>query len=68
MQGFDKNFWQIIKIKISRHQQRIHSLEEMKKAIKEKWNKISEEDFQKCIETIHRRCELLTLARCSFRY
>lgn len=41
---------------------RIYSLEEMKKVIKEEWKKLTEEYFSKCIESIHRHCELLILA------
>ena len=32
-----------------------HSLEEMKKVIEEEWDKLTVEDFDKCIERMHCR-------------
>ena len=31
--------------------------------IEEEWDKLTEEDFRKYIENMHRHCELLILAR-----
>ena len=50
-----ENLWRIIKIRVNAQQHRIHFLEEMKK--------VTEEDFRKCIESMHCRCKLLILAR-----
>ena len=58
-----ENLWQIIRIRVSAHRHRIHSFEEMKKVMKKELNRLTEEDFRKCIERIHRRCELHILAR-----
>ena len=58
-----ENLWRIIKIRVSAQRHRIHSLEEMKKVIEKEWDKLTVGDFRKYIESIHRRCELLILAR-----
>ena len=58
-----KNLWRIIKIRVSAQKHRIYLLEKMQKVIQEKWDKLTEEDFCKCIESIPKRCKLIILAR-----
>ena len=58
-----ENFWRVIKIRVSAQRQRMHSLEEKKKVMQEEWNKLTEKDFRKCIESMHQRCKLLILVR-----
>lgn len=58
-----KNLWRIIKLRVSRCRHRIHSVEEMKEAIKEEWERLTEEDFRKCIESMKKRCKLVIRAR-----
>ena len=58
-----ENLWRIIKIRVSAQRHRIHSLELMKKVIKEEWEKLTEEDFRACIESMPKRCKLVIEAR-----
>lgn len=58
-----ENLWRIIKIRASAQRHRIHSLEEMQKVIQEEWDKLTVEDFCKCIESMPKRCELVIRAR-----
>lgn len=64
--NFIKNLWQIIEIRVSAQQHRIYCLEEMEKVIKKKWNKLTEEDFGKCIGSKNCCWKLFILARDSF--
>ena len=58
-----ENLWRIIKIRVSAQRHRIRSLESMKEVIKEEWEKLTEEDFCACIESMPKRCKLVILAR-----
>ena len=58
-----ENLWRIIKIRVSGYRHRIHSVEEMKVAISEEWEKLTEEDYRKCIESMHQRYKLVILAK-----
>ena len=58
-----ENLWRIIKIRVSAHCHRIHSVDKMKTVIEEEWNRLSEEDFRKCIESMPKRCELVRKAK-----
>ena len=58
-----ENLWRVIKIRVSAQRHRIHSLESMKEVIKEEWEKLTEEDFRTCIESMSKRCKLVILAR-----
>ena len=57
------NLWHIIKIRVSGQRHRIRSVEEMRIAISEEWERLTEEDYRKCIENMHKRCKLVILAR-----
>ena len=50
-----ENLWRIIKIRVSRCRHKIRNVEEMKEAIKEEWEQLTEEDFRKCIERMKKR-------------
>ena len=50
-----ENLWRIIKIRVSRRRHKIRNVEEMKEAIKEEWEQLTEEDFHKCIENMKNR-------------
>lgn len=54
-----ENLWRIIKIRISGRRHRIRNVDEMKVAIQEEWERLTEEDFQKCIESMPKRCKLV---------
>ena len=56
-----ENLWRIIKIRVSSYRHKIHSVEEMRIAISEEWEKLTEEDYRKCTESMHQRCKLLIL-------
>ncbi len=58
-----KNFWCIIKIWVSSYYHKIHLVKEIKVAISEKWEKLIDEDYKKCIESIHQRYKLVILAK-----
>ena len=58
-----ENLWRIIKLRVSRCRHRIHSVEEMKETIKEEWERLMEEDFRKCIESMKKRCKFVIKAR-----
>lgn len=58
-----ENLWRIIKLRVNAHRHRIHLLGEMKTVIQEEWDKLTEEDFRKCIESMPKRCKLVILAR-----
>lgn len=58
-----ENLWRIIKIRVSSRRHQIHSVEEMRVAISEEWEKLTEEDYRKCIESMHKRCKLVILAK-----
>ena len=58
-----ENLWRIIKLRVSGRRHRIHSVDEMKRAIQEEWEKLTEEDFRKCIESMPKRCRLVIKAR-----
>lgn len=42
-----ENLWQIIKGRFSSRRHRIHTVEEMKVAISEEWEQLTEEDYRK---------------------
>lgn len=64
-----ENLCRIIKIRVSAQRHRIHSLEEMLKVIQKEWDKLTVEDFRKCIESMPKRCKLVILAKGgSFEY
>ncbi len=50
-------------IKISAQKHSIHSLKEMQKVIQEEWDKLTEKDFRKYIESMPKRYTLVILAR-----
>ncbi len=58
-----ENLWRIIKVRVSAKRHRIRSLKSMKEVIKEEWEKLREEDFCACIESMLKRCKLVILAR-----
>lgn len=58
-----ENLWRIIKLRVSAQRHRIQSLEQMKWVIEEEWNKLTVEDFHKCIESMPKRCKLVILAK-----
>ena len=58
-----ENLWRIIKIRVSSHCHNIHSVEEMRVAISKEWEILTQEDYQKCIESMHKRCKLVILAK-----
>ena len=58
-----ENLWRIIRIRVSGYHHKIHSVEEMRVAISEEWEKLTEEDYRKCIESMHQRCKLVILAK-----
>ena len=58
-----ENLWRIIKIRVSSHRHYIHSVEEMTVAISEEWEMLTEEDYRKYIESMHKRCKLVILAK-----
>ena len=51
-----ENLWRIIKIRVSSCRHRACIVEELKVAIQEKWERITEEGYKKCIESMHKRC------------
>lgn len=54
-----ENLWRLIKIRFSVRRHQIRTVEEMKDAIKEEWERLTEEDFYKCVESMHNRCKLV---------
>lgn len=58
-----ENLWRLIKIRISDRRHRIRTVEEMKDAIKEEWEGLTEEDFCKYIESMHKICKLVIKAK-----
>ncbi len=58
-----ENLWRLIKIRVSERRHRIRTVEEMKDAIKEEWERLTEEDFCKCVESMHNRCKLVIQAK-----
>ena len=48
-----KNLRRIIKIRVSGYYHRIYSIEKMKITISKEWEKLTEEDYRKYIESIH---------------
>ena len=58
-----ENLWRLIKIQVSDQRHRIRSLESMKEVIEEDWEKLTEEDFCACIESMPKRCKLVIFAR-----
>ena len=49
-----ENLWRIIKLRISKRQHRIHSIQELEVIIQEEWDKLSVEDYRKCIRSMHK--------------
>ena len=58
-----KNLWRIIKIQVNAQRHWIHLLELMKEVIKKEWEKLTEEDFCACIESMLKQCKLVIEAR-----
>ncbi len=61
-----ENLWRIIKIQVSSCRHRARTLEELKVAIQEKWERLTEEDYKKWIENMHKRCKLVIRAERDF--
>lgn len=61
-----KNLQYIIKIRVSAQKQQIYSLNEMKKIIQEKFDKLTKEDFCKYIESMPKHYQLVILIKDSF--
>ena len=57
-----ENLWRLIKIRVSERRHRIRTVEERKDAIKEEWERLTE-DFRKCVESMHNRCKLVIKAK-----
>ena len=38
-------------------------VEELKVVIQEEWERLTEEDYRKCIESMHQQCKLVIRAR-----
>ena len=51
-----ENLWHIIKLRISKRRHQIHSIQELEVIIQEEWDKLSVEDYQKCIKSMHKCC------------
>ena len=67
--NFIENLWWIIKIQVSFHRHRACMVEKLKVAIQEEWERLTEEDYRKCIESMHKRCKLVIRAqRVSIKY
>ena len=60
-----KNLWRIIQIQVSSRRHRACTVEELKVAIQEEWEWLVEENYGKCIESMHKQCKLLIWAKWS---
>ena len=58
-----ENLWRIIKIRVSARRHQIHSIEAMEQAIKKEWKLLKMEDYERCIESMPRRIQLVIKAK-----
>jgi hypothetical protein len=58
-----ENLWRLIKLRVSDRRHRIHSLDQMKRAIQEEWSKLTKKDFRISIESMLRRCQIVIKTR-----
>ena len=64
-----ENLWYIIKIRVNSHHYHIHSVIEMRLVISEEWEMLTEEDYRKCIKSMHKWYKLVILVKCrSIKY
>jgi hypothetical protein len=58
-----ENLWQLIKSRVSDRRHRIRSMNQMKRAIQEEWNRLTKKDFRTSIKSMLRRCQIVIKAR-----
>ncbi len=58
-----ENLWQFIKSRVSDRRHRIRSMNQMKRAIEEKWNRLTKKDFRASIKSMLRRCQIVIKTR-----
>jgi transposase len=54
-----ENVWRLMKLRISKRRHRIQSIKEMERVLLEEWDKITPEDYRRCISSIPKRIDLL---------
>ena len=50
-----ENLWRILKLRISKRREYIHNREEMVQVLREEWDKITPDDYRKCITSWTKR-------------
>jgi transposase len=54
-----KNTWRLMKLRILKRRHRIRSVKEMERVLLEEWDRITPEDYRRCISSMPKRIDLI---------